>query len=69
LTTLIEEPYALQQLDSVYAKVVATNYYGDSEESLTGNGALIFLVPDPPLNLVKNLAVASSESAISIVYE
>lgn len=56
-------------LDGVYAKLVATNLYGDSEESLTGNGALIFLVPDPPHSLTKNPAFTSSESQISIIYE
>ena len=62
LTTLIEEPYSLTLLNSVYAKIVATNYYGDSEESLSGNGALIFLVPDAPVNLQKNPNFLSSES-------
>jgi hypothetical protein len=62
LTTLIEAPYSLTLLNSVYAKIVATNYYGDSEESLSGNGAKIFLVPDAPVNLQKNPNFLSSQS-------
>lgn len=69
LSILIAEPYNLQMLDSVYAKVIATNYFGDSPESLSGNGALIFLVPDPPSNLAKNPNFVSSESQISLIWE
>jgi hypothetical protein len=68
LTALIAPPFNLTYLDSVFAKVIATNFYGDSAESLSGNGALIFLVPDPPFQLEKNPNFVSSQSAISIVW-
>ena len=38
--------------DSVFARVTAINYYGESIESDFGNGAIILLVPDAPINLV-----------------
>lgn len=50
------------QLSSVYVKVVATNFYGDSEESFSGNGALIYYVPDAPVDLAKNPLFVSSET-------
>jgi hypothetical protein len=51
LETLTGEPYLLVQGDSVWAKVTATNSYGTSEESQVGNGDVVVLVPDSPLNL------------------
>jgi hypothetical protein len=66
LTTLIAAPYNLVQLGSVYAKIVAYNFYGDSISSDSANGALIYLVPDAPISLAKNVNFVSSETAISI---
>jgi hypothetical protein len=51
LSTLTAVPYSLVQGDSIFAKVVAINYYGESLESDSGNGAIIYLVPDAPINL------------------
>lgn len=48
---------------SIYAKVVATNIYGLSDESAVGNGATILTVPDAPLNVVE---VVSMRAATSI---
>lgn len=38
----------------VYAKLIATNVYGDSGLSLAGNGGTIVRVPDKPINLAEN---------------
>ena len=65
---MIKEPYNLGLLNSVFAKVIAYNIYGDSEESLSGNGAKVYLVPDPPNNLAKNPDFVSSKDRISIVW-
>jgi len=37
--------------DSVYVKVIAANVYGDSVYSDVGNGAVIWIVPEAPINL------------------
>jgi hypothetical protein len=39
-------PFSLDWGADVYAKVIATNIYGDSTESLEGNGAYITTNPD-----------------------
>jgi hypothetical protein len=46
LFTLIEAPYSLVQGESIYAKIVASNFYGDSPISLGGNGAVMQVVPE-----------------------
>ena len=68
LATLVSSPYNLQLLDSVYAKVTAQNYYGTTALSLSGNGALIFLVPDPPENLQLNPDFSRSETVVSFIW-
>lgn len=47
-------PYSLDWGASVYAKVIATNLYGDSLESEQGNGAIITTTPDSPTNLIED---------------
>jgi hypothetical protein len=37
--------------EEIYAKVIASNFYGDSPISTSGNGGLIALVPDAPVSL------------------
>jgi hypothetical protein len=54
LDTLKSAPYNLVQGDSVQAKVISVNIYGDSQESIIGSGALIQLVPEPPINLLND---------------
>lgn len=54
VTTLIVEPYSLPWGSSVYAKVIAINIYGDSTESLAGNGAVIVTTPDAPINVAED---------------
>ena len=53
-------PYSLTLGDSVYARIVAKNYYGDSKESEAANGAIILLVPSAPVGLRDNTAVTSA---------
>ena len=51
VTTLKAAPFSLDWGTSVLAKVVAVNLYGDSVESLTGNGAVITTSPDAPTDI------------------
>lgn len=44
----------------MFAKVVATNVYGDSEQSTEGNGAVYTRVPDAPINLAEDNSVRTS---------
>jgi hypothetical protein len=53
VTTLRTSPYSLEWGSSVYAKVIATNTYGDSLESLEGNGAVITTTPDVPTSVAE----------------
>lgn len=39
---------------SIYAKVIAINYYGASVESDAGNGAIILTYPDAPVNVAED---------------
>jgi hypothetical protein len=56
VTIFRTSPYDLAWGSSIYAKVIATNLYGDSTESSEGNGAVITTTPDAPINLVENTA-------------
>jgi hypothetical protein len=51
--TLRINSYNLAWGSSVYAKVIATNAYGNSVESLEGNGAVITTTPDVPTSAVE----------------
>lgn len=52
LSVLTAAPYNLVQGQSVFAKVIASNYFGDSSASPLGNGGVVVLVPDAPLSLL-----------------
>jgi len=52
-SVLHDAPYSLAWGSPVYAKVMATNVYGDSEISLEGNGGTIITEPDQPINLAE----------------
>jgi len=54
--------------DSVYVKVIAANVYGDSVYSDVGNGAVIWIVPEAPINL-KNDAKATDAYKIRFTWE
>lgn len=60
MDTLTAAPYNLVFGDSIFVKVTATNFYGDSVESNQGNGAIVLLVPDPPVNLRDNPPVTTA---------
>jgi hypothetical protein len=53
---------------SIYAKVIAINFYGDSLESLEANGAIITTTPDAPINLVEDYSLRT-KSTLGIVWE
>ena len=53
VAVLRNAPYSLEWGSSIYAKVTATNVYGDSLESLEGNGAVITTQPDQPTNVAE----------------
>jgi hypothetical protein len=62
VTVLRSSPYSLQWGESVYAKIVATNIYGNSLLSDEGNGAIITTIPDRPLNLAEDTAQRTKSS-------
>lgn len=43
----------------MYSKIIATNLYGDSALSEAGNGAMILLVPNTPINFANNPLVTN----------
>jgi hypothetical protein len=66
--SLHEAPFSLPWSSSVYAKVIATNLYGDSAYSVAGNGGVIYAVPDVPVNLSENLEERSG-STLGLTWE
>ena len=56
---LIVAPYNLLKGNSVMAKVIANNFYGDSSFSPAGNGAIMIIIPDAPINLINDLSVTN----------
>lgn len=60
LHVLYDAPYELVLSDSVYAKVVANNYYGTGPASAPGNGATIVMVPHPPVQLTNDGSITNS---------
>lgn len=51
---MIAEPFSLPWGSSVFIKVTAKNAYGDSDQSVEGNGAVITTTPDAPINLAED---------------
>lgn len=51
--TLTAAPFSAVGGQSIYAKVAAVNFYGESELSLPGNGAYFTTVPDKPHTLAE----------------
>ena len=62
VTTLRGAPFNLPWGSSVHAKVVAFNIYGDSEESDSGNGAVIITYADAPYGLTETVASRAADS-------
>lgn len=67
LSVLTAAPFSLTLGDSVYAKVVAINHYGDSVESDAANGATVLLVPNAPVSLADN-ALVTSKTVIGLTW-
>ena len=67
LDTLNVAPYSLILNEEIWAKVTATNFYGDSLVSEAGNGALMKLIPDAPVNLA-NDATTTDASQIRFTW-
>ena len=53
ISILRQAPFSLPWGSSVFAKVIAMNTYGNSEESSVGNGAVILTYPDAPVSLAE----------------
>lgn len=60
MSDLTSAPYSLLFGDSVFAKVVAINYYGASQSSVEANGAIIVTVPDAPVGLQNDLLITTA---------
>jgi hypothetical protein len=68
LDTLIVEPYSLVLNEEIWAKIIATNFYGDSPYSVPGNTGLTKLIPDAPVNLQNNVPITDAFN-IGITWE
>jgi len=60
LSKLTASPFNLLRGYSIFIKVIAQNPYGDSLASDQGNGGIIVLVPDSPVNLQNDLTVTTA---------
>lgn len=60
LLTLYSPPYNLEQGESVQVKIIGINFYGDSPQSLAGNGALIWVVPDAPIYIANEISTTNA---------
>lgn len=60
LEVLYVEPYNLVLRESVQVKIISTNYYGDSIYSDAGSGAIIWVVPDAPINIFNDPVVTDA---------
>jgi hypothetical protein len=56
---MTQSPHTLSLGDSVFAKVVAINFYGEGIMSNAGNGATCVLVPTKPIYLTNDGAVTT----------
>jgi hypothetical protein len=59
LANLIISPYDLVLNESVWVKIIAENFYGDSPYSVAGNDGLVKLVPDAPITLTNDAVITS----------
>lgn len=59
LSVLTSAPYNLALGDSVFAQILAINFYGEGGISVAGNGATCVLVPSPPTALMNNGAITN----------
>lgn len=68
VTVFRSTPFDLPWGSSIWAKVIATNLYGDSAQSEEGNGALISTTPDAPINLAEDY-ILRTKSTLGITWE
>jgi hypothetical protein len=47
--------FQLPWASEIWAKVVATNIYGDSDVSEPGNGAVMYFYPDKPVDVAEDM--------------
>ena len=57
---MLASPYNTVAADSIYAKVIATNVYGDSDQSVEGNGAIYTTIPDAPISIAEDVSLRTS---------
>jgi hypothetical protein len=55
-------PYSMVIGDPINAKVLAANFYGESDYSEIGSGATVRTLPDAPFNLQNLVAVTDADS-------
>lgn len=60
LSTLLASPFNIVGGDSIHAKVIAANTYGESAQSDSGNGAVYTTIPDAPVGLAENASLRTS---------
>lgn len=65
VSTLRNDPFFLEWGSSIVVKVVAKNFYGPSQESPEGNGAVIIYYADKPVSLTE---IISARQATSITF-
>lgn len=51
VAVLLASPFSLTWGTEVFAKIIATNSIGDSNESNLGRGGIIATYPDAPINI------------------
>ena len=64
---LLAQPFNHNYGASIYAKVIATNQYGDSAVSEIGNGGIMMTNPDAPILVAENPSLRSA-SSISLTW-
>ena len=62
LSTLLASPYNIIGGDSIYAKVTSTNFYGESDQSVEGNGAYYSTIPDAPVNIAEDTSLRTKSN-------
>jgi hypothetical protein len=62
LSVLLAAPWSLIYNDGIFVQIIATNFYGNSTNSLTGGGATMVLVPQAPVGLTQNMALTNNQT-------
>ncbi len=57
---MLAAPYSLPWVSRIYAKISASNAYGNSPFSTAGNEAVIITYPDAPVNLQNQANVTNA---------